>query len=126
MLTIHIVTMVDFFWGVFFSVNALDCINEQNRLSIPLLIQSPAKEEKPEEEDARKVETRDASPELAEVPSEPEKKIIKLSSAAPKAALKTKLKEGKKSKEEKKGDAAEKEKKQAAVAVTETKGYIVF
>ncbi|BFZ13492.1 hypothetical protein BsWGS_16530 [Bradybaena similaris] len=87
--------------------------------------QSPSKEEKPEEEDARRVETRDASPELAEVPSEPEKKIIKLSSAAPKAAVKTKLKEGKKSKEEKKGDAAEKEKKQAAVAVTETKEKVV-
>ncbi|CAG5130633.1 unnamed protein product [Candidula unifasciata] len=87
------------------------------------LVSSPKKEERLEEEDARRVETRDASPEsTAAIASEPEKKIIKLSSAAPKVAVKTKVK---KSKSDKKDAVGKKEKKQDAVADAEPKEKVV-
>ncbi|XP_059160689.1 apoptotic chromatin condensation inducer in the nucleus-like isoform X3 [Physella acuta] len=76
-----------------------------------IIVQSPrsdedVKEDEPAQEDARKVEARDDRSD--ESHSEPEKKIIKISTTSPKDGGKKKLKEGKKLKK-KKDDVEEKE-----------------
>ncbi|CAL1545491.1 unnamed protein product [Lymnaea stagnalis] len=113
-------------------VNTLDYDeHEEDRRDVKvkrIIVQSPQPDQKIEEpalqEDDRKVETRDEAPHEEPLsPAEPEKKIIKLSAAAPKEGGKKKSKEGKKGKKKKEEMAIDKESEDAKSTDKENKVF---